>query len=94
MSPLAWCVVIGIMLGIELYLAWRVATALSRGSVVIDPLIWLPAAIGFDFEISRARYPVWFWLGVLTLVIFFAVVLAFFVTVAAINVHASNLPAR
>jgi hypothetical protein len=87
MSPLAWCVVIGIMLGIELYLAWRVATALSRGSVVIDPLFWVADWLGLEFVINRAANPLLYWLGILFLMLLFVVVLALFMTVSVINLR-------
>ncbi|HVH79357.1 MAG TPA: hypothetical protein VM782_08200 [Stellaceae bacterium] len=89
MSPLAWVVVTAIMLGIEMFLGWRIVTAFARGVAVIDPLFWLPDGIGLDFAISHARHPVFYWLGVLLLVVLFAIVLALFTAIAAINLKAA-----
>ncbi|HVH82137.1 MAG TPA: hypothetical protein VM782_22255 [Stellaceae bacterium] len=89
MSPLAWVVVTAIMLGIEMFLGWRIVTAFTREVAVVDPLFWLPDWIGFDFAISRARHPVFYWLGVLLLIVLFAIVLALFAAIAAINLKAA-----
>lgn len=85
MSPIAWTVVIAIALVVEGYLGWRIATAFARGVVIVDPLFWVADWIGLEFAISRARHPVFYWLGVLVLAVFFAIVLALFVTVVVIN---------
>jgi len=89
MSPIAWAVVTAIALAIELFLGWRIATAFTRGVVIVDPLFWLPDWIGWDFMISRERHPILYWLGVLLLVVVFIIVLALFVTVCVINLKGS-----
>ena len=50
---------------------------------------WTIGWFGFDFTVSRARYPTLFWLGVLILAVTFAVVLALFTTIVVINLKGS-----
>jgi hypothetical protein len=85
MSPLAWAVIVGVTVVIELFLAWRIVTAFGRGTVMIDPLFWVADWLGFEFTVSRARSPIFYWAGVLFLMACFAIVLALFVTIAVIN---------
>ena len=82
-----WLVGIGITLLIELFLVWRIARALSRGAIKIDPLFWLADTWGFDFTVSRATSPILYWLGVLAVMASAIAVLAIFVVAAVINLR-------
>jgi hypothetical protein len=82
-----WLIGIGIVLLIELFLVWRIARALGRGTIKIDPLFWLADTFGFDFTVNRASNPVMYWLGVLAVMAFGVLVLAVFVVVAVINLR-------
>jgi hypothetical protein len=87
MSPLGWVVVIASVLVLEGFLTYRIATAFRRGIVQVDPAFWLADWLGFEFDISRERHPISYWLGVLFLMIVFGVVAALFaaIVVAALR---------
>jgi hypothetical protein len=82
-----WLIGIGITVLIELFLVWRIARALSRGTIKIDPLFWVADTLGFDFTANRATNPVMYWFGVFATMAFAVLVLAVFVVVAAINLR-------
>jgi hypothetical protein len=82
-----WLLGIGVTLVVELFLIWRIARALNRGTIKIDPLFWLADTMGFDFTVSRATHPIMYWLGVLSVMLFAIAVLAIFVFAAAMNLR-------
>jgi len=82
-----WLFGIGITLIVELFLLWRIALALNRGIIKIDPLFWLADTFGFDFTVSRSGNPVMYWLGVLSVFAFAIVVLAIFAFAAVMNLR-------
>jgi hypothetical protein len=87
MSGTGVTIAAGIIVLIEVIVVWRIARALNRGVIKIDPLFWLTDTWGLEVTLTQARNPFWYWFSiVITAIIglFFLVILKAIVTG---NVH-------
>jgi hypothetical protein len=79
-------VIIAVLALVDAFVVWRFMLALSRGRMTIDPLFWIDTPSFGGFEVTRARNPIFYWGGMLSLmllglVLFGVVVLTAFVAI-------------
>jgi hypothetical protein len=77
----------GVLILIEAFVISRLARALNRGVIKIDPLFWLSDTFGFEFSVARATNPFWYWLGIVTTLFVGLMVLAILVVSVTGYVH-------
>ena len=87
MSGTGLAIAIGLIILIEVIAIWRIARALSRGVIKIDPLFWLTDTWGFEFTLTRAQNPFWYWVSILVTAIIGLFFLVIFRALITNNVH-------